>query len=139
MPDNVIACEDYREDFSALIDGELSSVREAELRRHLDTCPSCSESVETLRGVDGVLAGIPLPEISADLRTHLEERIQNTSESEATAFWRRAPARRRPRLVGPAVGAALAIAASVAIYLAVSPEPARDSGRTHRHFHGFVD
>ena len=124
MPDTPIACKAYQEDFSALIDGELSSQREAELRGHLGACTGCSRRLEDFRGVDRALAEVAMPEVPGGLRARLEQRIQSAPERKGVARTRLAPARRR--FVGPAVGAALVAAASVAVYLAVAPEPASD-------------
>ena len=90
MPNTPIACQAYEEDLSALIDGELSSSRAAELRDHLSACTGCSRRFEELRGVDRVLAGIALPELSTGLRGRLQEQIQSISERESVA--RRRPA-----------------------------------------------
>ena len=49
-------CLAYDEELSALIDGELSVEREAEVRAHLDACARCRSQVEELCNVDLTLA-----------------------------------------------------------------------------------
>ena len=41
------ACERYEADLSALLDGELDSAKEEELRAHMAGCPECRELYET--------------------------------------------------------------------------------------------
>ncbi len=132
MLDTPIGCETYQEDLSALIDGELSSEREAELRGHLGACTGCSQRLEEFRGVNQALAGVALPEVPVGLRARLQQRIQSIPEREGVARTRPVPARGRRRFVGPAVGAALAVAASVAVYLAVAPKPASNPSPDER-------
>jgi len=127
-------CTPYEADLSALVDGELAPEREAEVRAHLGGCAACSGRLEALCDVDLALASISVPPVPAGLRAQLAERIARDA---ATPEGRdaslpppdrpRAPRRplaagpRRPRrwLSRPALGAALAAAAALALYLAV--------------------
>jgi len=128
-------CAPYEADLSALVDGELAPEREAEVRAHLGGCAACSERLETLCDVDLALASIAVPPVPAGLRAQLAERIARDAatpgERDASrpvsvrpqAPRRPAPsAARRPRrrLSRPALGAALAAAAALALYLAVT-------------------
>lgn len=54
-----VGCEAWVEDLSALIDGELSAEREAEVRAHVDSCESCRARVGALCQV-----GLALAELS---------------------------------------------------------------------------
>jgi anti-sigma factor RsiW len=128
MPDTPFACEPYVVDLSALIDGELQPSRAAEVREHLSACEGCSQRFAVLRGVDRVLAATPMPEVPAGLRARLQERIESSPEREEVIHERRAAPRVRGRFIRPAIGVAVALAASTLVYLAVLPEPAFDSG-----------
>jgi anti-sigma factor RsiW len=134
MPNPPYACEPYEEELSALIDGELSSQREAQVRDHLSVCAGCSRSLEALRGVDHALAEIAMPEVPAGLRLRVQAEIQDIPQPEEATRKREvtprrtAPSRARGRFYRPAAGVALAAAASVVIYLAVVPEPTSDAG-----------
>jgi hypothetical protein len=116
-------CESYREDLSALIDGELSSQREVELNGHLSRCADCSLSLERLRGVDPMLAAIAMPEVPEALRLKLLEEIRNASEAEVAVQQRPTAPAVGAWFMRPAVAAPLALAASVALYVAMTSEP----------------
>jgi anti-sigma factor RsiW len=128
-------CEPYEADLSALVDGELAPEREAEVRAHLGGCAACSERLEALCDVDLALANIAVPPVPAGLRARLAERIaRDAATPEGRDASRPASGRpqeprrltvatpRRPRrwLFRPALGAALAAAAALALYLAVT-------------------
>jgi len=109
------ACAEYDENLSALLDGELSEEREAEVRGHVAACPHCAPRLEALRRVDRLLAAAPAPPLPSDLRARLGARI-------AAEPGRRQPRIRRPRLRRfgpPALGFAAAAAAALALYLGV--------------------
>jgi anti-sigma factor RsiW len=134
-------CAPYEADLSALVDGELAPEREAEVRAHLGGCAACSERVEALCDVDLALASIAVPQVPADLRVRLAERIaREDADREARAASRptraasrptsgrpqapRPPAAppRRPRrgLSRAVLAVASAAAAALALYLAVT-------------------
>lgn len=69
------ACLAYDEDLSALIDEELPTEREAELRAHLEVCARCAKRLEQLCNVDLALASLPALEPAGDLRARLAARI----------------------------------------------------------------
>ncbi len=128
-------CARYEADLSALVDGELAPEREAEVRAHLGGCAACSECLEALCDVDLALASIIVPPVPAGLRAQLAERIaRDAAAPEVRDASRPAPVRpqaprrpaaaaaRRPRrwLSRPALAAALAAAAALALYLVVT-------------------
>ncbi len=128
-------CAPYEADLSALVDGELAPEREAEVRAHLGGCAACSERLGALCDVDLVLASIAVPLVPADLHARLAERIaRDAATPEGRDASRPASGRpqaprppavvtpRRPRrwLSRPALGAALAGAAALALYLVVT-------------------
>ena len=127
LPNTPFACEPYAADLSALIDGELSPPREAEVNDHLRTCATCSRNFEALSGVDRELAGSAIPEVPAGLRMRLQEQIESLPEREEIVRKRAAAPSARRRLIRPAIGAAIAVAASVAVYLTVIPGPTFDA------------
>ncbi len=118
-------CLSYGEDLSALLDGELDSAREAELRAHLVACEPCRTHFASLAGVnDGLraLAGRPVP---ANLEARLFARIATERRTGAASLTRRRSLRGR-RLGATFAVAALAAAAAVALYLGVVRNPAPD-------------
>jgi anti-sigma factor RsiW len=115
-------CAAFAEDHSALIDGELSSGRAAEVRAHLEACGHCRARVEALRGVDRDLAGLAPPALPTDLRARLQSRIERPGQR---PMGHRAPGRRRRWLAAPAAAAAAAAAVAAILYLTPGePEPA---------------
>jgi anti-sigma factor RsiW len=119
MPEIPRPCDAWDDDLSALLDGELSPAREAEVRGHLSVCDRCSTRLAALRRVDEMLGATPLPEVSGALRDALAERAVGARPSA-----RRAPPPRRRRrwLAPPAVGIAAA-AAALTLYLVTRPAP----------------
>ena len=116
-------CASYSEDLSALLDGELSPEREAEVRAHASDCERCRAQLEAFGSVDRALQGAPVPPLSGDLRARLQQRIDADDADPAPVIDLSARRRRRAR----AVGAGLAVAASLAVYVAVTnraPTPA---------------
>jgi anti-sigma factor RsiW len=128
-------CAPYAEEWSALLDGELASEREAELRTHLGTCARCQAKLASLARVDVLMAGLPVTEANADLYARLRARIDAHEAEEAGTARGPAPARRAPRRARGLAAAAVAAAAALALYLglprprgetAPPPEIARD-------------
>jgi anti-sigma factor RsiW len=56
-------CDRARSQISALLDGELSQLEEADLRLHLDGCSACSGYHEGAASVSGALRAAPLEEL----------------------------------------------------------------------------
>jgi anti-sigma factor RsiW len=115
-------CLSYGEDLSALLDGELDSAREAELRAHLAACEACRTHLASLASVnDGLraLAGRPVP---GNLEAQLFARIARERGNGAAALSRRRSLRGR-RLGATFAVAALAAAAALALYLGVVRNP----------------
>ncbi len=77
-------CLAYDEELSALIDGELSVEREAEVRAHLDACVRCRSRVEELCNVDLTLASAELPAVPGELRQRLAARIARAAATTNT-------------------------------------------------------
>lgn len=48
-------CEKYMELMSAMLDGELTSEQEAELRTHIDQCEDCRRVYDAFKGISGAL------------------------------------------------------------------------------------
>jgi anti-sigma factor RsiW len=121
-------CADHEVDLSALLDGELDAPRQALLRRHLESCASCSRRARALRGADEALRTLPSREVPADLRARLQARIDlepaAASGAPATRLgvFETAPPRRRPRSrARPMALLALGAAAALTLYLMIAP------------------
>ncbi len=117
------ACLAYDDDLSALIDGELSAEREAEVRVHLDACARCRARIEELCNVDLALAAAELPAVPAELRQRLAARIARDAAEARPAPRRAAPRRAFRRLAAPAAGLAAAAALALALYATLRPAP----------------
>lgn len=97
-----------QDELIALLDGEATENRAAELRAHIQRCSSCQREWATLEGLKRALAapvpGIPAPDAIAKLmrRIEAEERAPTPP---------RKPARRWPFALGGALAAAAAVAA----------------------------
>ncbi len=134
VPGDEMLCRSYDADDSALLDGELAPEREAELSEHIDGCARCQAWLEALRRVDADLSALPAPPVANDLRARLQARIDappsptaalqssiGAATSTAALPGRVAPRRPRRWLGAPAISAAVAAAAAIALYLALSP------------------
>lgn len=63
-------CEPYRDALSALADGEVAPVGEAELRAHLDACPTCTSfaaATSDLSRRTRVAPAQPVPDLTASI------------------------------------------------------------------------
>jgi len=105
------------EDLSALLDGELSPERESELRARIVGEPALSARLAELERVGLALRAMPTEAPSPELRASLRAKLER--EGAAPAENSRALADRR-RFVPSWAGGALAAAAALALYLAVS-------------------
>ncbi len=54
-----MTCRDCQPEWSAYLDGEVSSARRAALERHLADCPDCRAELEVLRQVAGGVRALP--------------------------------------------------------------------------------
>ena len=70
----------YSRQLNAYHDGELSSAALAELEKHLEHCPSCTEELERLRHLSQLLAGVSIPEMSAGVPARLHGAIGSVRE-----------------------------------------------------------
>lgn len=53
-------CDELREDFSALIDDELSPRERARVAAHLESCAACRNALSELKDTDALLRGLPM-------------------------------------------------------------------------------
>ena len=70
----------YSRQLNAYHDGELSSAALAELERHLESCPPCTEELERLTHLSQLLAGVSIPEMSAGVPARLHGAIGSVRE-----------------------------------------------------------
>lgn len=101
-------CDEFGEELSALLDGELLPEREASVRAHVAGCADCRAELAVLERVDPWLARVAAPEPSARLADALRARIAAE-----------APPARRRWLAPPVAVATLAAAAALALYFGV--------------------
>ena len=61
------ACDEFRDELSAYLDGELSGDEWRQVDRHLHDCPSCAADLAALRDVAHELASLPRAKAPRDL------------------------------------------------------------------------
>jgi anti-sigma factor RsiW len=117
------------DDLIALLDGEATENRAADLRAHLQRCASCQAtqaSFERLRDAIAELSDVP----EEGTAPRLLERIQAAPAAPVTP-------RQQRRLAYPlAVAGVLAVAAAAAIWPRLHGDPGRDAGTFAARGHG---
>lgn len=103
-------CEIYQELISRMVDGDLSAREEADLARHIETCPDCAALFQAFSALSDQI-GEDLEEAPFDLRDNVMAEI------------RREEIRRRnriPTILRSVLSAAACVALIVGVYLGVS-------------------
>ena len=103
-------CEIYQELISRMVDGDLSAREEADLARHIETCPDCAALFQAFSVLSSQI-GEDLEESPFDLRDNVMAEIQ------------REEIRRRnriPTILRSVLSAAACVALIVGVYLGVS-------------------
>lgn len=103
-------CENYQELISRMVDGDLSAREEADLARHIETCPDCAALYQAFSTLSDRI-GEDLAESPFDLRDNVMAEIH------------RAEIRRRnrlPTILRSVLSAAACVALIVGVYLGVS-------------------
>ena len=116
------------EALSALHDAELSEEQAAALRARVDAEPALARRLDRFDAVDRRLRAHAAPEVSGDLFTRLQRRIEKDRSGSHGSARLRTPAR---RLLGARLGLAggLAAAAALTLYLALGSGPGNDPAR----------
>ena len=103
-------CEFYQELISRMVDGDLSAREEADLARHIETCPDCAALFQAFSAISGQI-GEDLEEAPFDLRDNVMAEIH------------REEIRRRnriPTILRSVLSAAACVALIFGVYLGVS-------------------
>ena len=103
-------CEFYQELISRMVDGDLSALEEADLARHIETCPDCAALFQAFSAISGQI-GEDLEEAPFDLRDNVMAEIH------------REEIRRRnriPTILRSVLSAAACVALIAGVYLGVS-------------------
>ena len=103
-------CENYQELISRMVDGDLSAREEADLARHIETCPDCAALFQAFSAISSQI-GEDLEEAPFDLRDNVMAEIH------------REEVRRRnriPTILRSVLSAAACVALIVGVYLGVS-------------------
>ena len=103
-------CENYQELISRMVDGDLSAREEADLARHIETCPDCAALFQAFSALSHRI-GEDLEESPFDLRDNVMAEIH------------REEIRRRnriPTILRSVLSAAACVALIVGVYLGVS-------------------
>lgn len=103
-------CENYQELISRMVDGDLSAKEEADLARHIESCPDCAALYHAFSAISNRI-GEDLEESPFDLRDNVMAEIH------------RAEIRRRnriPNILRSVLSVAACVALIVGVYLGVS-------------------
>lgn len=78
MSDNT-PCESIREEFSALLDGELTADEQARIDEHLLGCSECLRSLDAMKKVMGLYDELPRVEAPEDVLDGVHEALDDTT------------------------------------------------------------
>ncbi len=113
-----INCEHYRNAFEELLDGTLTAAMTAELNRHLQLCANCQHQLDAERQLRRELSQLPAPAMRAEFPAEAFAKVAQASTTHH-ARW------------NFAAGFGSALAASVALWFAVTLSPAPpETGQT---------
>ena len=112
------ACLAIEAELSALLDEELETAREAEVRAHVERCDRCTRRLEELCNADLALASLAAPRVPDDLAQRLAARLAGPPAAAPVARIR-SPERAR-RWAPLRTGVGLAAAAAVLLVVWVS-------------------
>jgi anti-sigma factor RsiW len=70
-PAEDLACSEAIELMTDYLEGALPATEARRLRRHVATCPGCTEYLEQMRTLAGSLGGLPEESLPADVRDGL--------------------------------------------------------------------
>jgi hypothetical protein len=110
-----MSCLRSRKDIQELVDGTLGRIREAELRQHLDQCPSCralADDLQRVRDVAGALAPLEPPD-------HVWLQIAGRLRQEGRVHDEPSPISHRHQYVWLAIAAALVIAVGASLVVLI--------------------
>jgi anti-sigma factor RsiW len=114
-----MSCTRSRENIQELVDGTLGPIRAADLRQHLDECPSCralADDLQQLREVAATIEPLEPPD-------HVWMQIAGRLRQEGRVLDRPAPAAPHSRMpyAWVAIAAALLLAVGASLWLVMSP------------------
>ncbi|HET8646881.1 MAG TPA: zf-HC2 domain-containing protein [Vicinamibacteria bacterium] len=119
-------CAAARRQLSGLRDGTLPRAREARLRAHLDSCPSCRGRWDSLTAALDVLAQVPRLEPPESLAAQVLNRLEVERRGPGLALLFRSVWMARPLIWPSLVPAAMVVVAVIAAALALDREPLPD-------------
>ena len=113
-------CRNFRDKHAPFVDLQCSALEEAEMRRHMQSCPNCSRHDTVVRRGLMLVRSLPTIEPSPDFRARLEARLQAIGRADMMP-----PAR---RVMGTSHVAFFALAAGVAFVAYLATDMVRQSG-----------
>jgi len=130
-----MACEEFQEQLSALVDGELTGIEQARLSAHLQTCRECSELLRQFQDTSSLVRALTNPR-APSLLTDAAMRLVRAMPKQAPEPWTTRLYRFLFEPFFPKVGIeAVALAAVVVLAVFAAREewvkPASDSGDYH--------
>jgi anti-sigma factor RsiW len=113
-------CEEFQEELSAWVDGELTPDERIRLSAHLETCAACSNALHTLKLTSLLMRGLETPEAPArvtDAAMRLvREGTQSRTESTIVRFRRVCFEPLWPKLGWEGMGLAAALVLAAVVY-----------------------
>ena len=116
-------CEQYQEQISRMIDGDLPEAEQAELRKHLEQCDACRELYAAFSAISAHLAEPELPPV--DFSSAILSQIRQETAARPTVKLKR---RSRPlRMAAMAAGFALILFAASSLPLRTAQDAGSES------------
>ncbi len=108
-------CAAIREEFSALLDGELTADEQAQIDEHLLECSECLRSLDTMKKVMGIYADLPHVQAPEDLLDGVHEELADNSIEFERSAKASQPVSYRPVLIAAATLAMMAGVSYIAV------------------------
>ena len=78
---NDTPCASIREEFSALLDGELTAMEQARIDEHLLECSECLRSLDTMKKVMGIYDELPKVSAPDEMLSRVHDELDDNTET----------------------------------------------------------
>lgn len=120
-------CRKIREDLSALLDGQLSPVRRADVEAHLVDCPQCREQVAQLKKLVAGIAALPDVASSPGFLGDVRRQIRAGEQATQPVTW--VDVLFRPAWLKVPLEAVAAVVVLGGVLVLVRPQPRAESAK----------